>query len=302
MQKACIIGFGSIGKRHYKIISNQIGKKNTFVLSRRNINIKNSINTIKELVLINPDYFIIATETSEHINILNKLIKNFKNKIILVEKPLSNKNITIKKFNNNKIFIAYNLRFHPVIQYISSFINKKKIWYADIFCNSYLPDWRTSNYKLSYSADRNRGGGVLYDLSHEIDYCKYLFGNFKKKFSFNSKISNLNIKSDDILLLILSSKKIPVISISLNYFSKFSKRTINIYNNNFQIHADLNNNFIKIKEKNNKEKIIKFKKSIDQSYKIMHQKILKKNFNNLCKFSEALDTNLFLNSIKYNKL
>ena len=44
-------------------------------------------------------------------------------------------------------------------------------------CHSYLPQWRKKNYKKSYSSNAKLGGGVSLDLSHEIDYIQWIFGN-----------------------------------------------------------------------------------------------------------------------------
>ena len=48
-------------------------------------------------------------------------------------------------------------------------------------------------YSKSSSSKNQYGGGVLNDLSHEIDYILWLFGNFKIGYSYLSKISNLKI-------------------------------------------------------------------------------------------------------------
>ena len=46
-------------------------------------------------------------------------------------------------------------------------------------CYSYLPNWRKNiPYYLSNSADK-KGGGVLLELSHEIDYLTWIFGDFE---------------------------------------------------------------------------------------------------------------------------
>ena len=52
------------------------------------------------------------------------------------------------------------------------------------------------NYTKVYSS-KNKGGGVEYDLSHEFDYIKWIFGKFKTVLKFNKKISNLKISSND---------------------------------------------------------------------------------------------------------
>ena len=67
-----IIGFGSIGQRHAKILVDM--SVNVFVYSRRKIDFKSSFSCLeKSLEKINYDYVIIANKTSEHFDTLNKL-------------------------------------------------------------------------------------------------------------------------------------------------------------------------------------------------------------------------------------
>ena len=125
----------------------------------------------KEVINYNPDYIIISNNTSNHIEYANFLEKNLKNKIILIEKPISNKYKKIK-LKKNKYIVGYNLRFHPLIQFIKKkIIKKQNIHFISINVSSYLPEWRKNiNYKDSNSAKKKFGGGLLLELSHELDY------------------------------------------------------------------------------------------------------------------------------------
>ena len=101
-KKILIIGFGSIGKRHAAILSKfkKVGK--IFILTRQKIYNYTNIKTLQETKLIDPDYILICSKTSDHYKHLKFIDKNFKNKIILVEKPLFNKNRYLK-IKNNKV-------------------------------------------------------------------------------------------------------------------------------------------------------------------------------------------------------
>ena len=82
--------------------------------------------------------------------------------------------------NTNKVFVGYNLRFHPVIKKLKKEIKNKKIFNVNIQNSSYLPSWRKNNvYTKTSSAKKALGGGVLLDISHELDFIRYLFGSFK---------------------------------------------------------------------------------------------------------------------------
>ena len=168
---------------------------------------------------------------------------------------------------------------------------------ATVLCGSFLPNWRKNIlYNKSYSSDKSRGGGVLLDLSHEFDYIKWILGPIIKKYFSYKKISNLKISSNDFMSFIGSSKKAKYILINLDYFSKIPKRQIVLEGNNFSIHADLINNYIKIK-KFKKNKLIKFSNlSNKKSYIFQHKNILSKKKKIACTYNEAVKlTNFFSN-------
>lgn len=283
IKKICIIGFGSIGERHYKILKRNFPNKDLYIYSRRKLKLKSYVNNFNILLKINPDYFIVCTETSNHYKILVKFLNKFNNKIFLVEKPLFLKPKRIK-LNNNKVYVGYNLRFHPLIQKIKKITSNKKFSHINSYCYSYLPNWRKRDYKKSYSAVLSKGGGVLYDLSHEIDYIYYLFGNFKIIYSFNNKISNLELNSKDFTLILGKTQKSTNINISLNYFSKFEERGLHLYAKNFEIFADLISNTLVIIKNNKKIKYEYKGYSIDNSYLSIHKKIFKNKFTDICDF------------------
>ena len=90
-----------------------------------------------------------------------------------------NKFYKIKNNLKNRYYVGYNLRFHPVLIYLKQFLIRKKIFSINVISHSYLPNWRKINYRHSISANKKLGGGVLLELSHELDYLKWIFKNIK---------------------------------------------------------------------------------------------------------------------------
>ena len=76
-----------------------------------------------------------------------------KNKIILVEKPLFNKNINFSS-KRNTILVAYNLRFLPIIKFLKKICSKNKPLNCEVKCHSFLPKWRREKYILTSSAKK----------------------------------------------------------------------------------------------------------------------------------------------------
>ena len=225
--------------------------KNNLIIkhyTKRNVS-NNLYNNLNKLKLYNPDLIFICSSTSNHYKHLSLVNNIFKDKLIVVEKPLFQKFKKLKK--KNRIYVAYNLRYDPLIQDLKKKIKNQKFWSVEVYCNSYLPNWRDRNYSKTYSAKKKFGGGVLLDLSHELDYLTWIFGDLKIKFVVNNKISNLKINTDDNLLLVATSKNVKQFIIHLNYFSKINSRYITLNGPSINLKADLINKKL-IYQKNNK--------------------------------------------------
>ena len=226
--------------------------------------------------------------------------KIFPKKKILVEKPLFEKTFNLK-IKKNKVYIGYNLRFNPLIIFIKKILKKINVIFVSVYCGYHLPCWRKNiPYSKSYSASKIRGGGVILDLSHEIDYITYIFGKIKIINFIKKKISNLNISSEDFFSLNGTSKKSKIVQISLNYISKKKIRDIKIETNKFGLYGDIANNKLEIVYKN-KIKVKKWKddKNFLDTYKKQHLAIIKgKNKESLCNFNEGLKIFKFLNKLR----
>jgi len=295
---ALVIGYGSIGKRHLGILKNNSKINKLAVLSnQKNLPYK-TLSSLEEAINLNPHYVVIASNTSLHFKHLTFFEENMKNIKILVEKPLfdSYQNLII---SNNKVFVGYNLRFHPLIQLLKKKILGKKIWNIQVFCGSYLPDWRKDiDYRLSCSAKKTLGGGVLLDLSHELDYISWLFGSMNLKYVYNRKVSNLDIDTDDLLIISSKTKENAHINISLNYFTKKPIRQILIDGENISIQADLITSSVTVYE-NNKFSEYKWPDiNKNSTYMSEHEAILSGNFSNVCSFEEGIKTIKLIDKIK----
>ena len=300
MNKSVLVsGYGSIGRRHVNILSGIVKKKNITILTNQKISNFRTINTLKALNEVNPYYIVICNPTSDHLNKIKFIEKNCKNKFVLVEKPLFSKpdKINVKK---NKYFVGYNMRFNPIINFLKKKIKSKKIWNVNIFCGSYLPNWRNNiDYRKSSSAKKHCGGGVLLDLSHELDYVQWLFGKIKIQYCKSKKLSNLNIKTDDFLSLTGKTEKVPSIQIILNYFTREPTRQILIDGKNISLQADLIKKNV-VYYNGNKKRIYNFKNSDRNSeYKKQHLAILTNKYTDkLCTYKEGKQIVYLINQIK----
>lgn len=292
--KALIISMGSIGTRHAEVLTS-MGIEVSAITSQ-NIRSLECFNDLKSVNLDKFDYFIIASPTHLHYEYLSYIDTNVSGKIILCEKPLFDK---FRDFNpNNKIFIGYNLRFHPLILELKNMLNPSDILTIEARCGQYLPSWRERKYTSSYSAKKELGGGVLLDLSHEIDYISFLCDSKLELIkSYQAKVSNLNITSDDICMILAKCNK-TLINISLNYLSKTPYRQILVETNNNTYHLDLITNTLKIVDQDGKiTQIQKPNLQRNDTFKAMHIDALNLQ-NHICTFSQAMDTMRLIDQIQ----
>ena len=243
MPKALIIGCGSIGLRHKKILD-ALDIATYFVSARTD---KKDLEPIMyrslEKALMHQEYdlIIIANETIKHEKTLDEIKKlGYKGKL-LVEKPLfANVPTTIHKdYSKDNIFIGYNLRFHALIYEIKKLIAHKKIYSVQFNVGQYLPTWRERDYRFIYSSKKSMGGGVLRDLSHELDLALYLFGNVNKVVSNIGRYSTLQIDSEDTVDILAALDRCKSVSIHLDYTDTIKRRTICLQGDGISIEANL---------------------------------------------------------------
>ncbi len=241
-----IIGLGSIAKKHMDAI-NALSQEVSFLALRSSKEAKKvenvtniySLNEVKETI----DFCIISNPTHLHYDAINNAIDL--NVPMFIEKPslmnLKGANDLLEKIKSQNILthVAFNLRFHPVLNFLKKHVNPEEVFEANIYCGSYLPDWRPNvDYRKVYSANKKMGGGVHLDLIHEIDYATWLFGYPEQTQSVKTNISNLEIDSIDYAhyQMMYPNK---VVSITLNYYRKTPKRCLELVTTQGVIFANL---------------------------------------------------------------
>jgi predicted dehydrogenase len=232
-----IIGLGSIAKKHIEALAFLKVEVKLYAL-RSNLNATNElgVNNIYSLDNLTPkfDFAIISNPTYLHYKFIEKLAN--KQIPLFIEKPAVNSLINIDRLidvveKNKKItYVACNLRFHPCITFLKNKIDSEtlRINEVNVYCGSYLPDWRPGkNFRTIYSANAEMGGGVHLDLFHELDYITWLFGLPIQSQSILKNNSSLEIDATDYANYVLEYETF-VTSIILNYYRKKAKREIEI--------------------------------------------------------------------------
>ncbi|MDP2420233.1 Gfo/Idh/MocA family protein [Sediminibacterium sp.] len=249
-----IVGLGSIGKKHIDAIKKMGLSCNIYALrSDNSSNVENGIYNIYNFddIKVSLDFAIISNPTHLHYEYIDKLAN--KGIPLFIEKPaihsLNSSDKLLRLIEEKKLitYVACNLRFHPCINFLKNKIDslELRINEVNIYCGSYLPDWRPGkDFRKIYSANPEMGGGVHLDLFHEIDYTVWLLGLPNKSKLVLRSVSSLDIDAIDYANYLLEYDNFSV-SIILNYYRKKSKREIEIVFDDKIWIIDLNRNEVK---------------------------------------------------------
>ena len=282
--RVLVIGYGSIGARHIEILK-EMGFEVSVLTQQKGLP-ERTFHSLKDALSFNsPDYVIIANKTYEHYSSLSDLAEMGFDGPVLVEKPLFHQihNPPQNKFKD--VWVGYNLRFHPLIQKLRRIIEKEPAITVHVVAGQYLPHWRpATDYRSSYSASRQEGGGVLRDLSHELDYVTWLFGPWKQITALGGHFSSLEIDSDDVFSIMMSGDNCPIVNIQINYLERFPRRELLINTANNSIKLDLIEGKFQINSKVDQEKFER-----NYTYRAQHEAVINQSMGSLCSLEEGMN-------------
>ncbi len=279
-----MIGYGSIGARHARLLG-ELGCKNA-VLSARQVDYPSAFRSLDAALSDHqPDYVVIANATADHLATLQALSALGYTGRVLVEKPLFSTTCALPEQNFAGLWVGYNLRFHPLIRHVKKLLNGEAVISVNAYVGQYLPDWRPgTDYRKSYSADATRGGGVLRDLSHELDYLGLLFGSWTRVAAIGGHFSQLEIASDDLFVLLLQSTRCPAITLQASYLDRMVQRHFTINTERRTIIVD----FVTCSVVENGCRI-DMKCERDATYREMHRAVLTGETEELCSIDQGND-------------
>jgi predicted dehydrogenase len=216
VNRILIVGHGSIGQRHLRIARGLLPDAFICVLRHQRCEsvpeyANDCVSSLEEALAFAPQLAVIANPATLHLQIARPLAKAGVH--LLVEKPLSAVLEGLEEFlatckeRSLVLMTAYNLRFSPSLQEYRRLIQSGivgKIISVRCEIGQYLPSWRPeSDYRNSVSATHKLGGGVMLELSHEIDYLRWIFGEVEWINATLAKLSNLEIDVEDTAHLVL---------------------------------------------------------------------------------------------------
>lgn len=233
--KFLIAGLGSIGRRHFHNLVS-LGEKDIILYRTQQSTLPDDTlidfpveHSLQEALAHQPDAVIIANPTALHLDVAIPVAEAGCH--LLIEKPIAEKlddrvetlrQTVVDK--NIKVLVGFQFRFHPVLEGIREKITSHQFGRPlnfRIHWGEYLPNWHPwEDYRQSYAARQNLGGGVVNTLCHPIDYTRWLFGEMEALSAYTDKVSGLDLDVEDLAEITIKFDSGCVGSIHLDYFQR----------------------------------------------------------------------------------
>lgn len=235
MERVLIVGHGSIGKRHLRIARETLPNADIRVLRHQPHTdtpefANGCFSSLAEACAFGPQAAVIANPAPFHLDVAGALADASAH--LLIEKPLSHDTNGVQPLlqrmreKNLILQVGYSLRFLPSLAQFRERIHAGAIGRVlSVRCEigQYLPSWRPdADYRQGVSARSELGGGVLLELSHELDYLRWIFGEVAWLNAWLGRQSVLEIDVEDTAHLTLgfvpdTSGRAAVAALSLDF-------------------------------------------------------------------------------------
>lgn len=189
IERVLVVGLGSIGQRHLHLARELMPDADIRILRRAPVETAPDLANgcffaLEHALAFAPHIAVLANPAPFHAPVGEVLARSGCH--LLVEKPLAeDRNAALSLTQACKsagciLQVGYNLRFLPSLRHFKAALDEGlmgDVWSVRSEVGQYLPTWRPgTDYRQGVSAQRGLGGGVLLELSHEIDYLRWLFG------------------------------------------------------------------------------------------------------------------------------
>lgn len=222
-----LIGYGSIGARHARLLE-YCGQDVVCLTANPDCPHPSFSSLAQALESAAPSHVIVSNRTIDHGTTLETLARLRFAGPILVEKPVLARPQPVPR-TLGPCSVAYNLRFHPLARRLHDIVAGGPLYSATLHCGQYLPLWRPqTDYRACYSAHASQGGGVLRDLSHELDLALWLCGPVRRMAALGGRFSDLEIDSDDVFHLLAETERCPAASVTVNYLDRTPSRRVSL--------------------------------------------------------------------------
>src|ERR1022692_1963256 len=242
--RALVVGCGSIGRRHARNLKS-LGVRQLAFCDTNPEALKQCHEELdgevfgeygEALQKFKPDVVLICTPPVCHVEEALAALRARAH--VFIEKPLSHESSGIQvliaeaRRRDRNVQVGYNMRFHPGLQILKELIGSGKIGrvlWLNVEAGQYLPDWRPwQNYRESYSARQELGGGIILDGSHELDYICWLLGRPTEVSCRAEHLSSLDVDVEDSAWIYLTFPERRRAEVHLDFVQRTYTRTCKV--------------------------------------------------------------------------
>jgi len=207
MDRVAILGFGSSGQRFLAVVKRWNPDAQVLVYSSRNLALDGVISTTRlhDVSAFEPEVAVVCGSASDRLAMVSVLPPSLRG--VFIEKPLATdpelgqRVLELLDGTAAVVQVGYNLRFSPALIDFRRRLGRRElgeVCSVRAETGQFLPSWRPDrDYRNTVSARATLGGGVLLELSHEIDYLQWLFGQIEWVSAVLRRQSDLDIDVED---------------------------------------------------------------------------------------------------------
>lgn len=254
MKKVAVIGLGNIATRHRSNLKKLFPGIIVYAVSSSERVLNELVSdcdgylaNIDAVIQEKVDMAIVASPATFHLQHSQKLlaagIPTFIEKPVTASFDDAIKLQEIAEIHTTPVAVGYCLRYLPSAKIVKKLIEDQyigSIYNVNIEIGQYLPDWRPSkSYRESVSASKSLGGGALLELSHELDYAQWMFGELKLLNSVLRTSSELEMDVESLADIIVINSTGTLLNIHLDFLQKKPWRQCHIIGSKGRIVWDL---------------------------------------------------------------
>lgn len=256
-----VVGCGSIGQRHIKnlvglgqtvsAVDSRADRRSTIVSTYPGVLVSASLERIlrSKNGRGRPDGVVVAVPTAYHMKVAETVLE-MAPVPLYIEKPLSHRLYSVAAVRGllaevgTWAMVGYCMRFHPCLVEARRLVNEEQAigtpYHVMAECGQFLPDWHPwEDYRTFYMAKQKEGGGALLDLSHEVDYLRWMFGEVQQVKGWKGRLSSLEIDTDDCVDILMQMDSGVQASINLNLLAQPMRRRCRILGATGTVDTDL---------------------------------------------------------------
>lgn len=240
--RVLIAGLGSIGQRHLKNLS-ALGVRDLLLYRTGRSTLANDDLTrfpvFSDLSLAldeRPQAIVIANPTALHLDVAVPAAR--RGCALLIEKPVASAWDKVPELQaavregGAKVLVGYQFRFHPTLRRARELIRKGElgeIVSARAVWGESLPGWHPwEDFRTSYAARAELGGGAILTLSHPLDYLLWLLGDVKSVMAQTGGGNSLRIEAEDSAEMVLAFDSGALASVHVDFLLQPASHTLTL--------------------------------------------------------------------------